>query len=482
MIEMTRMAWPRWIVMSALCACGGDDGGGTAGGTEGGTEGGTAGGTADGTADGSDESGGDLPPPGSDRDPNGDQCGGDVNGWQTTCLVDSVTAATSDMGPILGAPPVGASTGRFLCCEGRPTIETADHGCDGICQLEVCEAAKLAHMNRCESCGPFDCGFDMSNCLAGSPHDQLVLCAMPIQLPFSYTLTANCEASNNEVRNPDGSFHFLDQPVNDPMNDPPFCMPSSELGLDPPAGLGQFAGSASTGTKARVTWSLADADGEQQSEALDADFEYALVPCAGPAGECLQITSLVLTLPTTEALGMTIAKARLEVVSVAEAPSMQRGQSFQFGDETIGVLMQAHVNGVPLVLSGTNAGVPHGVLSPAGDQFSISDLRFEFEDSIITAALEIEVQGQYDARRPNAQITRLDAPASCAEPITLLATSWDDDQDPLVHSWWVRGVGAFQGPLVELVVPAGELEVVLTSSDPSGLFDTETLRYDRKCQ
>ena len=302
MIEMTRMAWPRWIVMSALCACGGDDGGGTAGGTEGGTEGGTAGGTADGTADGSDESGGDLPPPGSDRDPNGDQCGGDVNGWQTTCLVDSVTAATSDMGPILGAPPVGASTGRFLCCEGRPTIETADHGCDGICQLEVCEAAKLAHMNRCESCGPFDCGFDMSNCLAGSPHDQLVLCAMPIQLPFSYTLTANCEASNNEVRNPDGSFHFLDQPVNDPMNDPPFCMPSSELGLDPPAGLGQFAGSASTGTKARVTWSLADADGEQQSEALDADFEYALVPCAGPAGECLQITSLLLTLPTTEAL------------------------------------------------------------------------------------------------------------------------------------------------------------------------------------
>ncbi|MCA9709013.1 MAG: hypothetical protein KDK70_24425 [Myxococcales bacterium] len=291
-----------------------------------------------------------------------------------------------------------------------------------------------------------------------------------------------CTATSNERRNPDGSFEFLQQPDNNPLDDPPLCAPTAGLGHDPPMSIGQYAGSAGTATKARVVWSFADTEGDAQSEELDVQFDYALVPCAEPSGECLEITSLVLTLPTTEAFGMTISKARLEVVSLARAPMIERGQSFRFDDSSIGVLMQAHVDDVPLVLGGSNAGPTHGVLSPAGDQFSISGLRFEFEDSVITAALELEIQGHYDARRPNAQITILDAPASCQEPVTLLATSWDDDGEPLTHSWWVRDVGIFEGPMLELDGPAGDYTVLLTSSDPSGLFDTERLRYVGSCQ
>jgi hypothetical protein len=146
------------------------------------------------------------------------------------------------------------------------------------------------------------------------------------------------------------------------------------------------------------------------------------------------------------------------------------------------VLLQAHVDGFPLVLSGWNAGMPQGRLSPAGDQLSLTDLQFELEDSVITAALEIAIQGQYDARRPNAQITLTTAPTSCSEPVTLLATSWDEDEDPLEHAWWIRDVGNLEGPLVEAVLPAGEHDVMLTSFDPSGLFDTQTLRYVRVCR
>jgi hypothetical protein len=160
---------------------------------------------------------------------------------------------------------------------------------------------------------------------------------------------------------------------------------------------------------------------------------------------------------------------------------MERGDRFRFSDGSLRVLMQTHVNGFPLVLSGWNVGMPRGRLSPAGDQLSLTDLRFEFEDSVIAAALEIDIQGHYDARRPNAQITLTSAPTSCAEPVALLATSWDDDQEPLEHAWWIRDVGTFKGPLVEVVLPAGEHDLMLTSFDPSGLFHSETLRYARRC-
>ena len=127
-------------------------------------------------------------------------------------------------------------------------------------------------------------------------------------------------------------------------------------------------------------------------------------------------------------------------------------------------------------------GSPSGRLSPAGDQFSISGLRFEHSDGLVDAALELEIQGQYDARRPTAQITRVAAPERCDEPVSLLATSWDADGDDLTHTWWVRGVGSFSGPLLELPLPAGEHTVMLTSGDASKLFDSETLRYARSCK
>lgn len=471
------MACPCAGLLLFVIGCGDDSGGGSDGG--GGTGDADTGGEGEGEGGegADDETGGGEPP----RDEDGDRCGTDIHGWQTRCMVEDVTASTSDQGSIPGAPAVGAHTGRMLCCEGNPPVATADAGCDVICRLEVCEAAKLHHMSRCDSCGPLDCGFDMSKCLDGGTHLQAVVCTKPLQWPTWYELTTSCSAFNNEPRNPDGSFGFLEDP-NDPMTDPPVCDPSGGLMHDPPRGLGQYKGSASDGTFARVTWSMAAAGGEEQSDAMDALFEYAILPCATPSNACLQLTTLELTLPPTQAVGMTITNARLAVVSVTEAPVIERGDHFHFSDGSIRVSLQAHVDGFPLVLGGWNVGSPQGYVSPAGDQLSLTDLRFELEDSVVTAALEIGIQGRYDARRPNAQITQVTEPTSCAEPATLLATSWDDDDEPLEHTWWIEGIGSFSGPVLEVMLPAGEHDVMLTSFDPSGLFDTETLRYARRCR
>jgi hypothetical protein len=454
-------------------ACGNDGGGGSSSGSGSGTDGaGTGGGEG---AD--DESGGDPLP-----DENGNRCGDGIRGWQTRCMVQDATAQASDKADeIPGAPAAGYHTGRMSCCEGNPPVAVADADCTGICQVEVCEAAKIDHMNRCESCGLWNCGFDMSDCLAGGSHKQTVACLLPLQIPYSYTLTTTCSAFNNEDRHDDGSFWFLDEPDNMTENDPPTCGPIEQLGQSPPRGLVQYKGSESDGTVARVTWSMDGAGGEQSTEALDVRFEYAVLPCADPASACLQLTALELTLPTTEALGMTITDARMAVVGVTEVPMMERGDRFHFSDGSLRVLLQAEVDGFPLRLEGWNAGVVQGRVSPAGDQFSLTDLRFEHEDTFLAAALEVGIQGQYDARRPEAQITHLTAPVACADPVTLLATSWDDDGDELTHRWWIRDIGTFSGAMLEVVLPAGDHDVVLTSFDPSGLFDSATLRYSRRC-
>jgi hypothetical protein len=473
------MKWPLsalFLLLSAVPACKNDEGGESGGGTDGGGTGGESGDGAD------DESGPDEPDP-LGPDPLGDQCGGDVHGWETECLVQNVVGEASDRGEIPGLPPEGGSPVRSLCCEGQPSIEEADAGCQGYCMLEACEAALADHFNRCESCALPNCGFDMTDCLDGGAHNQLVACWQPAQLPFNYTLTTSCSAINNEQRNPDGTFDFFEQPLNDPMNDPDFCGMPESLEHEPPRGLGQYKASASDGTLARLTWVVADMNGEERSEELAVLFEYGVVPCtATPSAECLELSALELTLPTTSAMGMTISRARLSVVAVEEAPVLERGEHFRFSEGSLRVLMQAYVDGVPLVLSGTNVGSPSGRISPAGDQFSISGLRFEYADSVVDVALEVDIQGQYDARRPTAQITRVAAPQRCDEPVSLLATSHDADQDPLTHTWWVRGIGTFSGPLLELALPAGEHTVMLTSGDGSGLFDSETLRYARVCR
>ena len=97
MQSSTFWMWPFVGFLLFLPACGDDGGGGSGGG--GGTDGsGGTGGDGDSGAD--DESGGEPPVP----DAHGDQCGGDVFGWETRCMVEELEAVASDRGEIPGVP------------------------------------------------------------------------------------------------------------------------------------------------------------------------------------------------------------------------------------------------------------------------------------------------------------------------------------------------------------------------------------------
>jgi hypothetical protein len=302
----TMMMWPVLGLFLNLPACG-DDGGGGGGG--GGTDGGE--GTAGEGGSGADDESGE--PPAEPPNPNGGQCGGEVLGWETECLVQDVVAEADDRPEIPGLPPEGGSTLQALCCEGHPSVATADAGCHGYCMVEICEAALVDHFNRCEACLVPNCGFDVTDCLDGGAHTQIVACLNP-GMWDSYTLTTSCSAINNQSRNPDGSFSFLEQPLNDTMTDPDICDGTANLELDPPRGLGQYKASASDGTLARLTWSMGEMTGEERSEErseeLDVRFEYGIMPCSTPSNDCMELTALELSLPPTDALGMTITKAR----------------------------------------------------------------------------------------------------------------------------------------------------------------------------
>lgn len=419
--------------------------------------------------------------PGDQPDAHGDQCGSDVFGWETPCFINSATVQKSQNGNTQDIPvPFTDATHGQLCCEGKPSIATADQGCEDICMREACEAARIDHMSQCDACGPWDCGFDMSNCLAGGSHDQTIACLWPLGVG-QYTLTVECDAMNNAVRNEDGSFNWIEDP-NDTSNDRDLCNTPMNLEHDTFGALAQYSGSSSTGTTARVEWSLGASGGIESADEVDVEFGYGLVPCNGLDDLCLSVRTLKLSLPTTEVLGMTITGAQLIATSFQREPTIERGEDFSFPAESIEVILRAEVDGNLLVLTGHNMDTATGQLAPAGDSFSLSDLRFGFEDSILSATLEVNIQGGYDEHAPTALIQRMAAPSACAEPVVFAAASYDADDEPLEHRWWVPGMGSFSGPLLEVALPAAQSRVVLTSFDPSGRFDIEGLTYTRSCQ
>lgn len=405
-----------------------------------------------------------------------------VFGWETPCLVADRVVMASDRGEIPGVTPSGALTTRPLCCEGSPSVTTADQGCEDICILEACEAARIDHINRCTKCGAFNCGFDMSDCLSSPQSVQTVICLEPLTLPHQYTLTAVCSAFNNQGRNDDGSFLFLQHPVNNIDDDPLFCNGPEGQGVKPPRGLGQFSVREGAGSVALVTWTLEDLDGEEQSDQIDAHLEYGVIPCSTTMGNCVELASLVLTLPTTQVLGMTVANASLQVISVEEAPEIAAGGSIQYSEGALGILLRAQVDGTPLILAGYNSGNVSGLLAPEDDVFSLTGLRFEFDDGVISAMLEADVHGHYEVRAPTAEITLMPPSPICSDPVTFLATSWDPDLDIMSHRWWIEDVGTFHGSDLEVALGPGAYTIVLTTEDSTGSWDTETLYYTRSCQ
>src|SRR5262245_61064245 len=128
--------------------------------------------TADGldTGSGSGAGTGDDGPNKEDPDPYGDACGPEVVGWETDCnLVGQISYENPfARGELLELVPFESTT-MVACCEGAPSITTADSACMDLCIAELCRIAENIYQQIAQEhgwlCG-FGCEFDTAGCLA----------------------------------------------------------------------------------------------------------------------------------------------------------------------------------------------------------------------------------------------------------------------------------------------------------------------------
>jgi hypothetical protein len=296
---------------------------------------------------------------------------------------------------------------------------------------------------------------------------------------YPHEVTVSCEATNVEPRNPDGTFAFIELPVNINYYDPEPCG-SAPTGAVVNALGSLVANSAQqdAGTYAFATWWLGEEQGQQGTVDVAAELEYAVRPCDG--GECLELTRMHASVPGGPYGGLTVQSADLSLVAVTVQPLIDRAGGFELPPGSLHFVLTATVGELPLAIARTNATTARGRVSHAADLFEVTDLRLAYEDSDFGAELRIDLVTSHTNRAPHAAIRRLDSPLDCDEPVVLEAASMDPDDDPMQHYWWTPA-GMVQAPTAELALPPGAHFVVLLSVDHRGAHDATGLTYERSC-
>jgi hypothetical protein len=316
----------------------------------------------------------------------------------------------------------------------------------------------------------------MEGCLAGVPVQQFP--HPPLGEDHPHEVIVSCEATNIEPRNPDGSFAFVETPVNFTYFDPPLCPGSTAACFQPPSSLVANAAQEDAGTYALAKWWIGDEQGKQGTIDVEAELGYAVRPCGDQ--ECLELTRIDASIPAGSYAGLTVQSAALTLVGVGEPPVIDRTGAFSFPAGSLEFVLTATVADHPLAITRTNAATVRGRLSHAADLFEVTDLRLAYEDSDFGAELRLDLVGAHTNRAPQAAIRRLDSPLDCDEAVVLHAASLDPDGDPMQHYWWTPA-GMFQAPTAELVLTPGPHFVVLVSVDDHGAHDATSLIYKRSC-
>lgn len=203
-------------------------------------------------------------------------------------------------------------------------------------------------------------------------------------------------------------------------------------------------------------------------------------PCA--AGDCISLSRLAVAVPDGIYQGYSLANLRLVLEEPTQEVPLSASGSFALGPRALHATASFTVEGVPLVITGYNAGRVSGVALPRADTMTLNNLVFAFDDGVLAAALELNVNGTFVRHAPDAVIKVVDAPVGCTAPVAFHAASTDLDGDELSHVWWVPPWFLGTGTLLEASLPPGTYSVYLTSIDPSGRSDSTALRYVRSCQ
>jgi hypothetical protein len=436
------------------------------------------------TADGLGTSGGggtgDHGPAEPEPAPDGDACGPEVFGWETECSVVGQITYENPLAPgdYLELDPFTGAT--VACCEGTPSVGTADSACVDACIVALCELAEdiydaIAHENgwHCTT----GCRFDLEGCVAGIPAQQFP--HPPFGDDYPHEVTVSCEATNVEPRRPDGTFDFIETPTHWSYDDPPVCdPPSMAAGLEPLRSLVANTAVDDAGTQAVATWWTATSEGRQSSSSVTVAVDYALHPCG--EGECVELTRFDASVPAGVYAGIEVQAADLTLVAVTARPLLDRSGYFQFPPGSLHFLLRASVGGLPVAISRTNATTTHGRISHAADLFELMALHFRYEDSDFGADLGLDLVGSHANRAPLAIIRRIDSPPDCDEPLVLEAASVDPDGGPMQHYWWTPN-GMTRASAVELVLSPGRHRVVLLTIDGRGAHGVSGLTFTRHC-
>ncbi len=135
------------------------------------------------------------------------------------------------------------------CCEGSPSALTADDSCVGSCVRHRCEDS------------PFQ------DCQTGfASVSYITAFADSYDSTIAYDVSVGCSAINVEPRNPDNSWAFIEQPVNQIGNDRPICGAPPAHTLGPMGTLGTHAGIDDSGMQAFLGW---DFDGTPGQDSTD---------------------------------------------------------------------------------------------------------------------------------------------------------------------------------------------------------------------
>jgi hypothetical protein len=500
---MTNVASSKSIVLVILVdvsaiGCSTIEGGGAGGGGSGG-----GGGTSDSNpwwetdGDGADGTDGNPPagPEYSDEcrpDPAGSQF---FHGWQITCNASSSTRKFVNPTDSLYVELQDLS-GSFgsICCGGSAHEEVADASCQVLCMEYVCEAARVQHVawavdvsndgmgGDCLDTAWTDCGFDFESCMSGMLHEQV---AQPGDL-FTYILQAECEAVHDQDLSPWGTdgddiWDWIELP-NIPGNDAaPVCAPAPEPEPGPPERSPEMEIEEEPGTSVTLHWAVADGpSGTEQSLEPDVAIAYSVSPCAD--GDCISLSRLDLTIPDGIYRGLSLANLHLILEEATPAVPLSASGDFVLPPRSIHATSSFTVEGIPIAVTGYNAGSARGVALPHADTMTLTNLAFDFVDGAFGAALEINLNGTYIHHAPDAIIKLVDTPTDCVAPVAFEAASIDLDGDSLTHVWWVPPWFIGTGSMLEAPLPPGLHHVYLTSIDSSGRADSTAFSHVRSCR